>query len=150
MTDLRPGDLLCYPPTSFIGHLIVLKTWSRPPVSHVEVYLGDGKSAAARAQGVNIYTLRHDWSLVLRPTLPFDRDAALAWMETVRGQRYDFLGLFSSFLARKQGHPDKMYCSELAARLYRKSGMDPFSRDFDADQAAPATFLCSPFFERLD
>jgi len=52
MMELQPGDLLLYPPTSLMGWLIAWKTWSRPPISHVEVYLGNGQSAAARGDGV--------------------------------------------------------------------------------------------------
>lgn len=149
MTELQPGDLLCYPPTGLIGHLIVFKTWSRPPISHVEVYLGNGRSAAARGDGVNIYRLRSDYSLVMRPRKAFNVGAAREWLETVRGQKYDYFGLFSVFIATRQGAQDKMYCSELATRLYRAGGLEPFHEEFDADRAAPATFLASWAFERV-
>lgn len=149
MMELQPGDLLLYPPTSLMGWLIAWKTWSRPPISHVEVYLGNGQSAAARGDGVNIYRLRSDYSMVMRPQRAFNAGAAREWLETVRGQKYDYLGLFIVFIAVRQGAPDKMYCSELATRLYRAGGLEPFHPDFDADRAAPATFLASGAFDKV-
>ncbi len=145
----QPGDLLCYPPTSLFGRLIVLKTWSVPPISHVEVYLGDGVSFAARNEGVNYYPLREDYSLILRPTRPLDGAAVKAWCDSVQGQGYDFIGVVLNFYAVTAASKKKMWCSELATRLYRAGGLEPFHPGFDADRVAPASFLASPVFERI-
>ncbi len=142
---LRPGDCLLYRPTSLFGRLVALKTWHA--VSHVEVYAGSGQSFASRdGQGVDLYPLRLDGLRdVLRPVTPFDLAQAAAWFAAVRGQKYDWWGLFRFFTIGR-GKPDRMFCSELATRLYRHSGIEPFQPDEDADLVAPFEFLLSPAF----
>lgn len=64
--ELRPGDLLLYGGGSLAAWLIQFRTWS--DVSHVEIYLGGGRSLASRAAGVDIYPLRVlNLRRVLRP-----------------------------------------------------------------------------------
>lgn len=145
MGSLKPGDLLLYGASGWVGWVIAVKTWHK--VSHCEVYVGNGQSVASRdGIGVGRYPLRTEGLLyVLRPTQPLDQASALAWFQTVDGQRYDWLGLFRFFTLGKQS-TDKQFCSEFATRFYRHGGLEPFTPLEDADLIAPATFLLSPAF----
>ena len=145
---LQPGDCLLYKATGLYGWIIGLKTWSM--VTHVEIYIGEGQSVASRdGLGVAIYPLRMaQLSHVLRPHAPIDLHAAMRWFETVRGQKYDWLGLLR-FAWRSKVVSDlkdnRQFCSELATRWYRAGGLDPFNGG-DADAIAPCQFLLSNSF----
>jgi hypothetical protein len=127
-----------------MGWVIAVKTWTR--ISHVEVYRGDGLSYASRdGIGVNVYPLRtSNLGFVRRPMQPFDRDRVAYWFGSVRGQKYDWLGLLCFTLAVRQGSPNKMFCSEMATNLYRAAGLDAVNPDLDADTVAPSEFLQTP------
>lgn len=155
---LRAGDCLLYAPKGFFGWLISIKTWHA--IAHCEAYLGpnDGtgerESVASRdGQGVQIYPLRtSEIARVLRPTVPFDQDRALAWFnQSAKGQRYDWLGLLR-FAWRAKVVPDakdnKQFCSEFLTRYYRSGGLDPFNGE-DADAIPPFMFTLSPFFAEV-
>ena len=150
MTELLAGDLLLYQGSGFFSRLIRVKSWSE--VSHCECFFGheNGRaiSGASRdGEGVNTYPLRTDGLFyVLRPVMPFDLAAAMAWHETVRGQKYDWKGILVFTLAVQQGAHDKMFCSEWATRWYRAGRLEPFQGGFDADRVAPGTFLTSSPF----
>lgn len=108
--------------------------------------------ASRNGLGVNLYPFRRDGlAYVLRPLEtygPLSVDNAQSWFfRKAQGQSYDWLGLMCFTLAVKQGSPDKMFCSEFAARWYRAGGLRPFAEDYDADLIAPAQFLQSPAFE---
>ncbi len=147
---LNPGDLILYRGTSIWSKLLMIKTWS--PVSHCEVYLGNGKSYSARdGVGVDFFPLRLEGlTHVLRPIVragdPFDFKAGVKWAETTRGQKYDWLGLFRFFTLGKQSLT-KQFCSEACLRFYRNCQFEPFHKDKDADLIAPGNFLDSPAFE---
>lgn len=152
-SKLIAGDCLLYKRTPFrrsplgwfFGLVINVKTWSR--FSHVEVYDGDGKSLASRdGKGVGRYKLRmEELAEVRRPTaLNFCHETGSRWFNSVEGQKYDWLGLLCFTLAVRQGARDKMFCSEFATRFYRKSGLELFNPDDDADKIAPAQMHQTP------
>lgn len=143
---MLPGDCLLYRPSSAMGVWIAIKTWAW--ISHVEVYAGSGRSYAARLRGVHLYPTEYRYlACVLRPIGKFDAKKAYLWFaKNANGQKYDFLGMLCFYLARKQGARDRMFCSELATRLYRAGGHKPFSPLVDADTIAPAQFRQSPAF----
>lgn len=148
--DLKPGDCLLYAPCGFFGWLIALKTWNK--VSHVEVYVGNGKSVASRdGQGVGFYELRTKGLVrVLRPRGEFNISSALLWFfNFANGQKYDWKGILVFALAVSEGSRDRMFCSEFATRFYRAGGFHPFAENYDADHIAPAQFLQSPCFEEI-
>lgn len=139
----KKGDLLLYGPRTIWDRLVCVKTWSQ--VSHCEVYAGPGETLAARpGTGVNRYGLLiNELMEVLRPPLSFEFDTAMKWFETVRGQRYDWLGLLCFILAVKQGSPTKQFCSEFATNFYRAGAFEPFQPQDSADRVAPGTFCYS-------
>lgn len=139
----QPGDILLYAPSGVFGWLIAIKTWNK--VSHVETYLGNGLSAASRdGIGVATYPVRtNGLVMVRRPIRDLNMEAALAWHNQCIGQKYDWKGILVFTLAVKNGSKDKMFCSEHATRFARQGGLEPFSRDYDADRVAPANFLTS-------
>lgn len=145
-----PGDVLLYGATSLVGRLIQIKTWA--PVSHCEIAIGGGQVVASRdGIGVDTYHLRADDPLyVLRVRGTLDLAAALAWHETVRGQRYDLWGL-ARFFTIGAGKKDRQFCSEYATRFLRRGRMDPppFAPGYDADLVSPGMFLSSPAFRRI-
>lgn len=145
---LRPGDHLLYRGQGLWSRLIRLKTWS--PVSHIEVYLGEGRVLASRENvGVGIFDLRTDeLTHVLRPLRELDLVAGRQWLHhaKVLGQRYDWWGLLRFFTIGK-GKQDRQFCSELATRFDRACHFHPFHKDLDADLVDPGRFLVSPAFE---
>jgi len=155
-SHLLPGDTLIYRPKGFFGHLIAIKTWNKH-ASHVEVYLGNGESFASRdGIGVNVYKLRtHGLSYILRPVPRLNWDRAWIWIDSVKGQKYDWKGILVFTLAVGEGSYEKQFCSEAWTRFYRAAGVEPFStyRDgnplVDADTVAPSTCLYSAQFEVL-
>lgn len=156
--ELQPGDHLLYKPNRVWswGMLIAIKTWQ--PVCHIEVFIGQpdalsllGYSVASRdGIGINRYPLRENGlHYILRPNRPFDLGRALKWFETVRGQKYDWLGLARFVIPGKirAGNNAMMFCSEFSARLDREGNFLPFGLFVDADAVAPASYLYSPLFD---
>lgn len=145
---LQPGDVLLYKGSGFFGWLTRQKTWS--DVGHVEVYMGDGVTATARSEGVRLFPVRDDHTYIYRPVQPFDREAALHWFKAnAEGQGYDWLGLVSAFVARRQGHRNKMFCSECCVRVLRWGGVDVFEAGCDADTVSPAQFKQTPALKKV-
>ena len=148
LDEIQPGDVLLYRGRGLFGFIIRLKTWSY--VSHCETYMGIGRSAASRdGQGVGTYPFR--WTglkYVLRPLpgVQLNVHAGRRWHHGVIGQKYDWLGLLIFFLAARQGHLDKMFCSEHTARLANAMGYKPFGT-MDCDRISPGMFLASPLYE---
>lgn len=137
-TPLKPGDLLIYRPTGFLGWVIATKTWMR--WSHVEIAVRPGVSIGARPEGVNYYATR--WGklgAVMRPMQPVNYAEAMAWFDAkAKGQSYDVLGLMRFFTWGKQS-TTKQFCSEMATRWYRAGGLDPF-KGMDADLIPPGWY----------
>lgn len=105
--------------------------------------------ASRYGTGVDFYPLDlNRLGAVLRPTKPFDMPEAMTWFyRTAKGQRYDLMGLLCFYLAKRQGSPRKMWCSEFATRFYRQGRFQPFAPWEDADHIAPAQFTQSPEFQ---
>ena len=145
---IQLGDALLYfDSASPMDWAIAVKTFTK--VSHIEIYVGYGKSIAARpGVGCGKYPLRRDGLVAIRrPIKPFDLNAAMAWFTRSRGvhpapcrEDYDWKGLLCFTLAVKQGSPDKMFCSELALRFYRHGKFEPFAPELDADTTPPSYF----------
>lgn len=144
----QPGDCLLYAGTGFFSRIIKIKTWS--PVSHCELYIGDGQSVASRdGVGVGTFTVRTDGLYaVLRPLAPFNLPKAMRWYKTVEGQRYDWLGLLRMFTIGEQS-TNMQFCSEFETRMYRAGDFEPFTPEIDADLVAPGQYLYSPRFLRV-
>lgn len=142
-----PGDCLLYWTDSFFDWLVTIKTWTF--VAHVEIYKGLGLSMASRnGLGVNTYPLRKKGLVMVRRPNPlygmYNASLGGSWFETVRGEKYDWLGLLCFTLAVKQGAQDKMFCSEFAKRYYPKAGVTVLADDWDADKTAPAQLVQTP------
>ena len=138
---LVPGDVLLYRASGFYGRLIALKTWH--PISHVEVYAGDGQSEASRdGVGVGRYLLRTDGlTHVLRPVHPaFNWASGDAWFRAVEGQPYGWLDLLQ-FVGLPVNGPG-MVCSPFVAGRLRASGLPIFNAE-PIEKIAPCTFLLS-------
>lgn len=137
--QLQPGDCLIYRPSSWIGRLIAIKSWS--PWSHVEMAVGPGKCIAARTEGCAYYETRMDKTLgmVVRPPSSFDLRRTLRWFDLYgNGQAYDLWGLLRFFTVGKPS-TDKMFCSELMTRAYRQTMPDLFA-GYDADLIPPGWY----------
>jgi hypothetical protein len=147
-TPLKPGDVLLYRPSSWVGWVIAVKTACRA-ASHVEVAVKPGVSLAARQEGVNYYPTRwYKLSRVLRPNKTLDIPKGIAWFDAnAKGQRYDYFALLRFFTLGKQS-TDKQICSEVATRFLRHAavGWTPMGNE-DADLIAPRDFLKSDDFD---
>lgn len=145
--DLREGDVLLYKPTSFYGSIIRIKTWHN--VSHCELYMGKGISAASRdGKGVNFYPARVDDALiyVLRPTLPFNAENAKTFVTGMVGTPYGWLDLldFVGFHVDKKG----IVCSPFLTLALRAGGIPVFNNE-PANSIAPFQFLTSEYLQEL-
>lgn len=145
--ELRPGDILLYSPSDWMGMLIAIKTWTM--LSHVEVYAGRGMCFAARPQGVDLYRERIDKYLrfVRRPVMngkSFDLQTALDTMRPTMGQPYEICGLFSFYLPWMHRHRATRVCSPQATAFLRAGGCEIFNPDLDADDVSPAQFWQTP------
>jgi hypothetical protein len=144
--QLQPGDCLLYRPKGVFGWIIAIKTWHA--IAHCEGYVGYGRSVASRdGIGVGEYPLREAELLyVLRPTVPFDVDAAMAaFRARWQGQGYDYLGLLRFAWrapVRDRRFDNRQFCSEFLTRWCRAGGFDPFNGE-DADAIVPFQFLLS-------
>jgi uncharacterized protein YycO len=135
---LKPGDMILYSSNGIFGKLIKFKTSSNS--THVAVYAGAGMiRESVEGEGVQKVALRlKNLYKVRRPKQPYDNLKAEAWFKTVDGQKYDYIGLFWSFYARKWGRENKkMWCSEYFTRDARMGGIEPFTPNADADQIHP-------------
>lgn len=151
---LRPGDVLLYRPKGIFGWIISRKTWR--DVGHVEIFrgwshYGPGLDVVAsrNGQGVNAYRFEPEGlCYVLRPRGDVDLASADQWFETVRGQKYDWLGLlrFAWNDDIGTGNNNRMFCSEFAHRWLRAARVFCFPDIIDADSVAPGTFLESLAF----
>ena len=150
MPDLFIGDALIYMPDLWnpVDWIIAHKTWMN--TCHIEVYLGNDRTVAARLSGVAVYNLQKDWKLggVLMPVAAFDLNRAMSWFfSKANGQGYDLLGLFGFYQTHFHGNPRRMFCSELATRFYRAGGFEPFNAECDADRISPAQFCQTNAFQ---
>lgn len=140
-TRLRPGDTLLYGPVGFFGWLIKFHTGG--PCAHVEVYMGNGQTIASRdGAGVNRYPLRlAQLVTVLRPTRPFNADAAWFWFDWHgKGQKYGWADLLN-FCGYRVNAPG-MVCSPCATYVLRAGGVPVFGT-VEAEHIAPNDFLLS-------
>lgn len=137
--DLRPGDVLFYAPSSLLGVLISLKTWTW--LSHVEAYVGSGRVIAARPQGVNVYCERIDKHLacIRRPLVKrFDVGEAYRAVSSMLGKSYDITAFWSFFLPQMNRNHATRICSSVVTAWLRGGGVEPFNPDFDSDDVSPA------------
>jgi hypothetical protein len=141
---LQPGDALLYRPSSLAGILIGLFTG---PLSHIEVYIGNGESIGARQEGVNLWLLRNDKYLkyVRRPKQALNVAAGMTWFNAeAKGDQYDFKGLFEFKFPKKgkmPSNPAREFCSALADMFYTKSGLDVFNTAIRPDKISPWNFF---------
>lgn len=143
-SQLKPGDCLLYQPSSIYGWIIRLKTWH--PVSHVEVYAGDGQSWASRdGVGVGQYPLRlKDLYKVLRPTQPLDLGAMAKLAAELDGTPYGWKDLLA-FTGLKHNFKG-IVCSPYACRLYKVGGLSLFGAE-PCHFIAPFQFETTPLLE---
>jgi hypothetical protein len=150
LPTLVPGDVLLYRRSGFFNWLIEHATNSC--VSHCEVYLGDGQTAACRnGVGVDFYPLDLDGlAVVLRPKTSFDLSRAVAYQVSVRGQRYDWTGLWRAFAQNAWGRNNtKQWCSENTTTVQRAGTIEPFGEWIPADMVAPGDFLKSTAYRHV-
>ena len=143
----QPGDALLYSTNDQVDYGIELKTGG--PVAHIEIYEGNEFSLASRnGVGVNRYSYRVDGlTAILRPMGVLDIEAATAWFETVKGEAYDWEGLFNFYRVDNKPTPSKLFCSSFATLWYRQTGIVPFAPEWPADKISPRDFLTSPTFQ---
>jgi hypothetical protein len=135
--DLCIGDVLLYHGTSLFNRITDLKTGGL--VDHVEIYVGDGKTVAARPEGFNLYDFRPEGlAQVRRLTIPFDKDAADVWFEHVRGVEYDTPGLLQFFNIDESNNG--FICSVGGAYYLRMGHALLFADDCDWNKLSPRDF----------
>jgi len=140
--ELQTGDILLYG-GGFIGRLIQLRTWS--DVSHVEIYIGEGRSVASRSDGPRICPLRIlGLRRVVRPVASFDLTGGMAWFCSVADKLpYGYTDLLRFYLINI---PTKgLICSEFADLFFQKCGLPFFNLNYPEGAVCPRDFeLLSP------
>jgi hypothetical protein len=145
--DLIPGDVLLYKATGFYGKVIALKTWHN--IGHVEVYIGESRSAASRdRKGVGLYPVRFaDLAYVLRPIVPFQLRAALDWFHRdANGLPYGWADLL--FFAGLNINRKGIVCSPFATQFLRAGGVPVFNKEM-AERIAPFQFQTSELLAQV-
>ena len=136
---LEPGDMLVYSGSGFFSKLIKFKTASE--WTHVAVYIGGGRMREFKeGVGAQECDLRiQNLAMIRRPQCRWDREKSDRFWASVQDQGYDYVGLFWSFYARKQGRQNnKMFCSEYVTRDCRyATECLAFSEETDADGVTP-------------
>lgn len=61
-------------------------------------------------------------------TSPHQRDVMRDWLNTVVGQKYDWLGVARFVSRRNGGHPNRWFCSELVYEALSRANMPLFER----------------------
>jgi hypothetical protein len=148
--DLLPGDTLVYTGWDPIDLAIRCHTFSA--ACHVEFYIGNDQSIAARAAGVKRYPLR--WQglyRVYRPSRPLNMDNVLNYFyRYLDGQGYDWLGvIFGFFFCQLRQNPSKKFCSETQTLLYRADSFEPFQPDYVPDRVPPMLYTASAALEKI-
>lgn len=143
---LKPGDILLYGPSSIYGWIIKLKTWH--PISHVEIYDGNGMSWASRdGIGVNIYPFRSaQLAVVLRPTQPIDMVVAREWARHMVGVPYGWLDLLA-FVGSKKRFKG-IVCSPFVCRFAKVGGLNLFGPE-PCHFIAPFQFETTPLVKPI-
>lgn len=142
---LQPGDAIIYAGHNVFDLLISFRTaiWA----SHIEIYIGDGKSVASRnGIGTGIYRLRlNDLKYVLRPSQPFDVTKAMAWFRSIHPMPYGWWELLNC-LVPWEVNASGLFCSQFATLFYRAAAFFPFNQEFDPAKVTPRDFLeADPF-----
>ena len=136
--ELKPGDILLYGGTDLVSCLIQFRTWS--DISHVEVYVGPGRSVASRnGIGVGVYPLRiKGLRRVIRPFGEFDFDAAMRWFNTVDGTPYGWADLLRFYLINI---PTKgLICSEFVDLFFRNAKLPLFNTNYPEGAICPGDY----------
>jgi hypothetical protein len=136
---LKAGDCCLYTGKGLYGWIIRFHTGHT--IGHVEVYLGNGLSAASRnGIGVSLYAYRpDDLAYIWRPRA-FDAPKALAYTMKRKGEPYGWFDLLAFVGANVDGKG--VVCSPFATELYRDNGIDPFNGE-PSRLIAPKDFLLS-------
>jgi hypothetical protein len=147
--DLQPLDVLLYRTPDLVDWLIETKEGG--DVAHVEAYQGFAHSMASRnGLGVNTYPFRLDGLVyVRRPVESLNLTRAFEWHETVRGDKYDWLGLARFYNLVKHGTPHRYFCSAYIDDLFRHAGAELFSPEIDADQISPFDLRKTPLLRTI-
>lgn len=138
---LRPGMVMGYTGSGFYGWLTTTKTWMN--IGHVEVYIGGGRSVAARLDGLHTYDVREDDKLcvLLEPNGKVDIEAGMDWFYShAEGKSYDLWGQIA-FWRVAGGSANKMWCSEFAAEFLKACNFYAFNPLCPSEKIAPAQFL---------
>ncbi|HTB86013.1 MAG TPA: hypothetical protein VK742_20375 [Candidatus Sulfotelmatobacter sp.] len=137
--ELLPGDILLYGGNDLVSRLIQFRTWS--DVSHIEIYVGGGRSVASRnGIGVNEYPLRiAGLRRAYRPKTDFWLDAnfdkAMAWFQTVKGTPYGWADLARFYLI---DIPTRgLICSEFGDLFFRNGGLPLFNTNYPEGAVCP-------------
>jgi len=136
--ELQAGDILLYGGYDLVSRLIQFRTWS--DVSHIEVYIGEGRSVASRnGIGVNQYPLRVlGLRRVLRPVVSFDLAAGLHWFESVKGTPYGWGDLAKFYLIDIP--TNGLICSEFGDMFFTACNLPLFNTAYPEGAVCPRDY----------
>ena len=162
MTPLKTGDILLFRPTSIMGYLASLITWSRyshaamiEVIDGVPYCLEVREFFGGRKIELEKYVGKYEvWRLKDMPYSRFGEHAVFEMSKFV-GMEYGWCHIVSAVLLRFvrayecrecKKHPP--FCSEAVSRAYRNAGIDP--RPDLADRfTLPGDLADSPYLEKI-
>ena len=127
----------------------VIRWWTGSPYSHVELVMPSGMIAGIRPP-YNPYISKRaagelaeeEWELVKLPVTEKQLKKVKDFIESTKGQGYDWVGMIASHLTPfKVKFPKKWYCSEWIAHALRVSRVIDWkkARIFERAKISPAT-----------
>ena len=136
--ELQPGDILLYGGSDLVSRLIQFRTWS--DVSHIEIYVGDGRSVASRnGIGVGKYPLRLDgMRRVYRVGVAFDFEKAMRWFAMVQGTKYGWADLLRFYLIDVP--TIGLICSEFGDLFFRNGTLPLFNTNYPEGAVCPGDY----------
>lgn len=138
--ELMPGDILLYGGSGLVDRLIQFRTWS--DVSHIEIYVGEGRSVASRnGIGVGLWDRRLDGLrrvYRVKAGVVFDLEKSVAWFKTVDGTGYGWFDLLRFYLINVP--TKKLICSEFADLFFRNGGLPLFNTNYPEGAVCPGDF----------
>jgi len=143
--------ILGYRGKSITSRLIQLQT--RSPYSHIAVMLGDGGATIEAWQGTGVRQIPdplygHSKGTeidVFRITEIIDTVAAVYFLRSKIGKKYDYQSVFRFMSRRKANNNNKLFCSELAEQALIDGGLQLLNGN--PSEHSPRDTLLSPYLE---
>jgi len=146
LPQLQLGDALLYGSDGgFVDWAINFKTGGF--CCHVEMSCGTNNTTYASRNGVGVghYQFREKGLVAIRrPHNSFNEQAVRAFFDTIKTNKYDWIGLLAFYNLVSEDMPHRLFCSSLYTKLAKAGGLDLFNPDVDAVKISPWDIYKTP------